>query len=200
MTWRSGPVTEPSTLSTMPLLRSFLKCLKPSLPLWKRQEKEREKDEECENTKKSIGFHYLVGHVHWPVNDPATVPAQGWDEPPVNRHWQEENMLTATRNKSETQICTSKRSSEGVVWGAHQRRGARLGLKRGAQYSGLWPGFLPHCLNASLPFTPFLSSHQLFTSGYTKGNPGALIVAKRNSSPSLGRYKLASSLFRSFSF
>jgi len=35
------------------------------------------------------------------------------------------------------------------------------------------------------PSQTLLSLHQLFTSGYTKGNPGALIVAKRNSSPSL---------------
>lgn len=26
---------------------------------------------------KSIGFHYLVGQCHWPVNDPVTVVVQG---------------------------------------------------------------------------------------------------------------------------
>lgn len=26
---------------------------------------------------KSIGFHYLVGQCHWPVNDPVTAAVQG---------------------------------------------------------------------------------------------------------------------------
>lgn len=26
---------------------------------------------------KSIGFHYVVGQCHWPVNDPVTAEVQG---------------------------------------------------------------------------------------------------------------------------
>lgn len=53
-----------------------------------------------EKEEKSIGFHYPVGQCHWPVNDPVTV-VQGRHGPTLNRCWQEENMLTGTRNKLE---------------------------------------------------------------------------------------------------
>ncbi len=198
MTWRSGPVTEPSTLSTMPLHSVISKVFEPSLPLWKKTGKEREERESVRTKKKSIGFHYLVGQCHWPVNDPATVPAQGWDEPPVNRHWQEENMLTATRNKSEHRFALQALVRGGGVRG-HQTARGQARAERGAQYSGLWPGFHPLVWMPHSPSQTLLSSHQLFTSGFTKGNPGALIVAKRNSSPSLVATN-SRSLFRSFSF
>ncbi len=70
-------MTEPSMLSTMPLHSVISKVFEPSLPLRKKTGKEREERESVRTQKKSIGFHYLVGQCHWPVNDPATVPAQG---------------------------------------------------------------------------------------------------------------------------
>lgn len=111
-------------------------------------------------------------------------------------------MLTATRNKSEHRFALQElvrrgsvrghqtargQAQEGRGWGewcGHWIRGfGGLGLGVGG---GLWSGFHPPraCLPVLLPPLTLLSPHQLFTSGYTKGNPGALIVAERNSSPS----------------
>lgn len=33
---------------------------------------------------KSIGFHYVVGQCHWPVNDPVTAEVQGRHKPTLN--------------------------------------------------------------------------------------------------------------------
>ncbi len=202
MKWQEWPGDRdqwpsPRRCQPCPCIRSFLKCLSLHFLCEKRQEKRERKERVWEQKKKSIGFHYLVGQCHWPVNDPATVPAQGWDEPPVNRHWQEENMLTATRNKSEHRFALQALVRGGGVRG-HQTARGQARAERGAQYSGLWPGFHPLVWMPHSPSQTLLSSHQLFTSGYTKGNPGALIVAKRNSSPSLVATS-SRSLFR-FSF
>lgn len=37
----------------------------------KKKKKKKKKEE------KSIGFHYMVGQCHWPVNDPVTAVVQG---------------------------------------------------------------------------------------------------------------------------
>lgn len=57
----SGPIDH--DLSFGQLFRSATDCL---------CEKRKKKKEE-----KSIGFHYLVGQCHWPVNDPVTAVVQG---------------------------------------------------------------------------------------------------------------------------
>lgn len=116
-----------------------------------------------------------------------------------DRHWQEESMLTVRRNKSEhrfaLQECEGPSYAEGPCSGGTEEHGMRRqwALDQGffgvGQGGRMWSGF--HTLPPSSAvwlsyFSPLtlLSLHQLFTFGFTKGNPGALIVAKRNSSPS----------------
>lgn len=115
----------------------------------------------------------------------------------LDRHWQEESMLTVRRNKSEHRFALQERKgpsyTEGPCSGGTEEHGVRRqwALDQGFFRVGarMWSGFhtLPPYSAVWLSyFSPLtlLSLHQLFTFGSTKGNPGALIVAERNSSPS----------------
>lgn len=93
---------------------------------------ERKKKKKAE---KSIGFHYLVGQCHWSVNDPVTAEVQGWHRPTLNRCWQEENMLTGTRNKLEHRFALQAAVRGGIVRGHHAARGE---LSRGGMEGGGW--------------------------------------------------------------
>lgn len=73
--------------------------------------------------RKSIGFHYLVGQCHWPVNDPVTAVVHGWHRPALNRCWQEENMLTGTGNKLEHRFALQAAVRGGIVQGHRAARG-----------------------------------------------------------------------------
>lgn len=75
-----------------------------------------------EQEEKSIGFHYPVGQCHWPVNDPVTVVVQGRHGPTLNRCWQEENMLTGTRNKLEHRFALQAAVQRGIVQGHRAAR------------------------------------------------------------------------------
>lgn len=71
------------------------KCHRPAV--WGKKKK----------AEKSIGFHYVVGQCHWPVNDPVTGAVQGW------RWAHTQSLLTrgkhadSHREQVGTQICTS---------------------------------------------------------------------------------------------
>lgn len=145
----------------------------------------------CE--KKSIGFHYPVGQCHWRVSDPATLPARSIATDKRKACWQ----CAGTSQNTDLHFKSVK--------GHHTPRGHAQGARRSMGWGGsghwiraflgwgvggrTWSGF--HTLPPSSAvwlsyFSPLtlLSLHQLFTFGSTKGNPGALIVAERNSSPS----------------
>lgn len=143
--------------------------------------------------KKSIGFHYPVGQCHWRVSDPATLPACSIATDKRKACWQ----CAGTSQNTDLHFKSAK--------GHHTPRGHAQGAWRSMGWGGsghwiraflgwglggrTWSGF--HTLPPSSAvwlsyFSPLtlLSLHQLFTFGSTKGNPGALIVAERNSSPS----------------
>ncbi len=148
------------------------------MPVWKRKQEKKEE--------KSIGFHYLVGQCHWPVNDPVTAVVQGWHRPTLNRCWQEENMLTGTGNKLEHRFALQAAVRGGIVQGHHVARG-ELSWGGGVEKRGGIPSQPPSTvwLSSSPPQT-LLSFHKLFTSGYTKGNSVALIVAEGKFIKTLG--------------
>lgn len=135
-----------------------------------------------EKEEKSIGFHYPVVLCHWPVNDPVTVVVQGRHGPTLNRCWQEENMLTGTRNKLEHRFALQVAVQRGIVQGHHAARDRGEGLRMVGIGVG-WGGRSPSQPSSTVWLSRslaqmLLSLYKLFTSGYTKGNSAALIVAE----------------------
>lgn len=99
---------------------------------------------------KSIGFHYLVGQCHWPVNDPVTAAVQGWHGPTLDRCWQEENMLTGTGNTLEHRFALQAAVRGGIVQGHGQ---AQLGWG-----GGMW-GWTGWGIPSQPPSTVWLSCY-----------------------------------------
>lgn len=152
-TWRSGLVTEPSTLLTMPLLLLSVipKVLEPSLPLWKKTGKERE-ERESVRTKK-INMFPLSGWAvslacQWSRYSPCTRVRRAPSQSPLTRG----KHADSNQEQVRTQICTSSARPRGWCEGPPNGEGPGSGWEGGTVQRAL-AGFSLSCLNVSLPLT-----------------------------------------------
>ncbi len=193
MTWRSGPVTEPSTLSTMPLLSVISKVFEPSLPLWKKTGKERE-ERESVRTKKKINRFPLSGWAvslacQWSRYSPGTRVRRAPSQSSLTRG----KHADSNQEQVRTQICTSSARPRGWCEGPPNGEGPGSGWEGGTVQWAL-AGFSPPCLNASLPFTNAFILTSIIYLWIHQRKPRCTDCGQEKFITFVGRYKLAFSV------
>lgn len=152
---------------------SFLKYKSPHYLCTKKKHRGREEVWEQKINRFPLSGWAVSLVCQWSRYSPSTRVRRAPSQSPLTRG----KHADSNQEQVRTQICTSSARPRG--WCEGPPNGEGPGLGRGGPWEkGLWPGFHPLVWMSRSPSLTLLSSHQLFTFGYTKGNPGALIVAR----------------------